>query len=50
MTTSTYRLHVSGQFAALTPAVAPSFAPNSLTHGVFGSAFTLRGRSAMPQA
>jgi hypothetical protein len=42
VTTRTYRVHVSGQFAALTPAVRARLRGEQPDHDVFGSAFTPR--------
>ena len=43
MTTRTYRVHVSGQFAALTPAARAQLRAQQPDHDVFGSAFTPEG-------
>jgi hypothetical protein len=43
VTTRTYRVHVSGQFTALTPAVRAQLRAEQADHDVFGSAFTPQG-------
>jgi Family of unknown function (DUF6204) len=43
VTTRTYRVHVSGQFTALTPAVRAQLRAEQPDHDVFGSAFTPQG-------
>jgi hypothetical protein len=43
VTTRTYRVQVSGQFAALTPAVRAQLRAEQADHDVFGSAFTPQG-------
>ena len=43
MTTRTYRVLVSGQFAALTPAVREHLRSEQADHDVFASAFTAAG-------
>ena len=43
MTTRTYRVHVSGQFAALASAVRAQLRAQQADHDVFGSAFTPQG-------
>jgi Family of unknown function (DUF6204) len=43
VTTRTYRVHVSSQFAALTPAVRAQLRAEQPDHDVFGSAFTPQG-------
>lgn len=43
MTTRTYRVHVSGQFATLTPTVRAQLRAEQPDHDVFGSAFAPEG-------